>query len=105
MMTRVRDVDPKIKRLFPWALFLLFAVLFSLGAMSLARGQGPEQGITCEEVVKRVGLKPLWLAERQARRKYPDITDAQIEWGKQCVTDHRRAVLQNIETKVEGAFR
>lgn len=103
-MMNLKDVDPSIRRLFPWALYLALAAMFSLGAISLAHGQDAPH-ITCEEVIKRVGLKPLWLAEREARKKYPDITDTQIAWGKQCVTDHRRALLENVETKIEGVFR
>lgn len=37
-MMNYKDVDPKIKALFPWALFLVLALLFSLGACSLALG-------------------------------------------------------------------
>lgn len=33
-----KDVNPNIKRYFPWALFLVLAALISLGACSLARG-------------------------------------------------------------------
>jgi hypothetical protein len=98
-----KDVDPKIKRFFPWALFLVLAAMLFLASMVHAEAQ-TAPNISCEEVVKRVGLKPLWLAERQARKKYPDITDAQIAWGKQCVIDHRKAVVKGIINKLEGAF-
>lgn len=33
-----KDVNPNLKRYFPWALFLVLAALFSLAACSLARG-------------------------------------------------------------------
>jgi hypothetical protein len=99
------DIDPGIRRLFPWALFLVLAIMFALGAMVVrAHAQEPDPNITCADVVKRVGLKPLWVAERQARKKYPDITEAQIAWGKQCVTDHRRAVVNGIVDEIKGAF-
>lgn len=31
---RIKDVDPKIRRLFPWALFLVLAALLALGAVA-----------------------------------------------------------------------
>ena len=104
-MMNVKDVDPNIKRMFPWALFLFLflAAMFAFGAITLAHAQ-PAPDITCEEVVKRVGMKPLWLAERDARKKYPELTESQIAWGRQCVTDHRRAVVKSLVDKIEGAF-
>jgi hypothetical protein len=47
---RVRDVDPKIKKLFPWSLFLTLALLFALGACSLARAADAKPSYTCEWV-------------------------------------------------------
>jgi len=91
-MIDLKDVDPSIKRLFPWLLFLLLAAALSLGAITLARAD-----ISCEEVVTRVGLKPLWLAERIARHEHPELTEAQIAWGRKCVRDYRRAVRERIE--------
>ena len=99
-----KDVDPKIKRLFPWALFLVLAVVLLLASMVVHAEAQPAPDISCEEVVRRVGMKPLWVAEREARKKYPDITEEQIAWGKQCVIDHRRAMGKGIITKIEGAF-
>jgi hypothetical protein len=101
-MMKYKDVDPRIKRLFPWSLFLLVATLFLLASCEMARAH-PDQP-TCDEVVKRVGMKPLWLAERQARKRYPDITEAQIAWGRACVEDHRRAMLKGIADKIKGVF-
>ena len=98
---KVRDVDPKIRRLFPWAFFLALATLLALGAMIV---HANADGITCDEVVRRVGVKPLWVAERIARKEHPELTDEQIAWGKECVSDHRRAMLSQIKTKIEGYF-
>jgi hypothetical protein len=101
-----KDVDPKIKRFFPWALFLALAALLAFGAMIVhahAQGGVPDN-ITCAEVVQRVGLKPLWVAEREARKLYPEITEAQIAWGRRCVLDHRKEVLRHVTDKVKGYF-
>lgn len=98
-----KPVDPSVKRFFPWALFLVIASALFLGTCDI-RAHSADLNISCEDVVKRVGMKPLWLAERQARKQYPDLTEAQIAWGRQCVEDHRRALLANVKQKIEGAF-
>lgn len=38
-MMDAKDVDPKIRRLFPWALFLVLAALFTFGAIRQARSE------------------------------------------------------------------
>ena len=85
---------------FPWVIFLMLTVLFLIG-VSRQHARGADLAvpadITCEQVVERVGLKPLWLAERDARRKYPAITNEQIAWGKQCVIDHRHAAWEKLK--------
>jgi hypothetical protein len=42
-MMRVRDVDPRIKRCFPWALFLALAVVLAISACSLRSARGGEK--------------------------------------------------------------
>lgn len=95
-------IDDNVRRLFPWALFAVLAVLFFWGALRTAHST---EMPSCEEVVARVGLKPLWIAEREAKRKYPDITQEQIAWGRKCVTDHRRAVAEGLARRAIGAFQ
>lgn len=34
-----KNVDPKIKRLFPWSLFLLVAILFMVASCAIAHGE------------------------------------------------------------------
>lgn len=100
-----RDIDPSVKKFFPWALFLVLAALCFYGAIKTAHGAEVPASLTCADVVERVGMKPLALAEREARREYPDITDAQIAWGRQCVADYRRALLDKAKAKVKGYFQ
>ena len=93
------DEGEPVRRMSPWVLFFMLAVLFLIGtAPRHARSAdlGVPADITCEQVVERVGLRPLWLAERDARRKYPDITEAQIAWGRKCVSDHRWAKIKGV---------
>lgn len=38
-MIKYKDVDPKVKRLFPWALFLVLTALLLVGSCSFAHGE------------------------------------------------------------------
>jgi len=38
-MMKLKDVPPSIKRLFPWALFLVLAAILSIGACSMAHAE------------------------------------------------------------------
>lgn len=81
-------------RLSCFTLALIIALL--VGAIIIGLGQAaaacPVQKAnpTCADVVAFVGRKPLWLAERLAKRCRPDLTEAQLEWGRQCVEAARK---------------
>jgi hypothetical protein len=77
--------------------FELIALLFVfLVSATPTKGDPLSADITCDEVVKRIGLKPLWLAERQVRKEFPDITEGQIAWGRKCVMEYRSALLKKF---------
>lgn len=118
---KYQDVDPKVKRFFPWALFLVLAALLALATTCahaqdqdpyVCYGAGRYQAMSegkpacpsCEDVVAKVGLQPLWVAERRVRKEHPEITESQIAWGRRCVIDHRKAMVKGIINKIEGAF-
>lgn len=54
------DVDPSIKRLFPWALFLVLAGLFAIGAIALAHAE--EDVYACYGPARYVAMSAAWPA-------------------------------------------
>ena len=78
---------PRRMRWIQWVIFYIAATMFLLGMAH--RSHADELPTTCEAVVKAVGKAPLWVAEKLAHVKYPQLTGAQLAWGRQCIIDHR----------------
>jgi hypothetical protein len=66
-------IDPKVRAFFPWALFLVFAILFALAAMATgahaADAPQPSMGWTCETVRQYL----LTHTEAEARAKAVEL--------------------------------
>ena len=58
---RARDVDPKIRRFFPWALFLALATLLALGAM-IVHAHGEEDVYACYGSSRYQAMSDAWPA-------------------------------------------
>jgi hypothetical protein len=92
-MMNLKDVDPKIKRFFPWALFLVLAALFAVGACSMAHAGGlwpredkPSLSIsdwTCERV--RAYLATHTEAEARAQAAELHLPKWVIRRAERCV--------------------
>lgn len=63
---KIRDVDPAIRRLFPWALFLALALVFACLAMRAARADEGKHfwQYTCDDL--RTYLQNHTVAEARA---------------------------------------
>lgn len=87
---RKDGIDPKIRRLFPWALFLFLAALFALGALSEARGDDahPRQAAsswhwTCDDL--RAYLSTHTEAEARAEAVARHLPQWLIRKAEKCL--------------------